>query len=289
MPTPTVNFPAVGTSRPATRKTLHRTSDGDTPVIEQPIRMVSCDTPEKAGYAGKPEMSQPRLNGCRARLEGAFYAANLPHELRDYLVAKLTPTAAADHIAAGDRATSEFERLLEQRLTRPSGTKRGVAVIPTGEIVDRYGRLLAYIAPWFSGSSSDPLPPRDSPERRTFNLDMIENGWAAFFPIYPSLPRNNDMNLAIAAAEQAWDSSQGIWQEFGKDVLLGYEFRACIKLAKAQTAAAGIRDAFQRICVDLRDLRIVGKLGFPGVPPPYRLWVWEEDIAQARIDLGLVD
>ena len=34
--------------------TLSRISDGDTPVIDQPVRMVSVDTPEKAEYAGLP-------------------------------------------------------------------------------------------------------------------------------------------------------------------------------------------------------------------------------------------
>jgi hypothetical protein len=32
---------------------------------------------------------------------------------------------------------------------------------------------------------------------------MVERGWAASFPIYPSLPEDHDMNLLIAAAESA--------------------------------------------------------------------------------------
>ena len=74
-------------------------------------------------------------------------------------------------------------------MTKPPGSKRKTAVIPTGEIIDIYGRLLAYIAPWFDGGQNDPLPPIGDPRRKTFNLDMIENRWAAFFPIYPSLPK----------------------------------------------------------------------------------------------------
>lgn len=54
-------------------------SDGDTPKIEQPIRMVSIDTPEKSGYAGKPPTAQPKLDRCRQRLESVesdrIYAA----------------------------------------------------------------------------------------------------------------------------------------------------------------------------------------------------------------------
>lgn len=286
MSTPTVNFGYARMIRPAQPKKLSRVSDGDTPVIEQPIRMVSCDTPEKAGYAGKPEVSQPKLDKCRERLENGFYD-ELPQRLRQYLIRKLTPDAAQRHIEAGNEATNVFNTILEERLTQSNGTKRNVAVIPTGEIIDRYGRLLAYLAPWFSGSKTDPRPLRDDPARRTLNLDMIENGWAAFFPIYPSLPSNEDMNLAIRAAELAWQEQKGMWKAYGRDLLLGYEFRACIKLGTARTAALGLSLAFQRICVDLRNLKTVGKYGFYRVPPCYRLWVWGEDIDKAQQDLSL--
>jgi endonuclease YncB( thermonuclease family) len=281
-----VHFNFKRNIRAATSKKLIHTSDGDTPIIEQPIRMVSCDTPEKAPYAGKPEISQPKLDRCKQRLENGFYHT-LPQELRDYLIERITNDAANKHINAGMDATMVFEGLLEHRLTKPSGSKRRTAVIPTGEIIDTYGRLLAYIAPWFDGGPNDPLPPIDDPRRRTFNLDMIENGWAAFFPIYPSLPQNKDMNLAIAAAESAWNNKKGIWNKYGDKVLVGYEYRMCIKLSSADTSEKGIKDAFQRICVDLRTLDIVGKYGFHDIPPCYRLWIWEEDIEQAKIDLQL--
>ena len=79
--------------------------------------------------------------------------------------------------------------MLEQRLTKPSGSKRRTAVIPTGEIIDTYGRLLAYIAPWFDGGPNYPLPPVNDPRRRTFNLDMIENGWEHSFPFIHHYPK----------------------------------------------------------------------------------------------------
>ena len=88
---------------------------------------------------------------------------NLPETLRTYLVERLTQDAAERHINAGIRASHEFQALLDRRLTRPDGGRRKVAAVPTGELIDRYGRLLAYLAPWFSGSASDPLPPRDDP------------------------------------------------------------------------------------------------------------------------------
>jgi hypothetical protein len=65
--------------------------------------------------------------------------------------------------------------------------QRPVATIPTGEVIDRYGRMLPYLAPWFSGGASDPLPPWDDAARPTFNLDMVAGGWAAPFMVFPSL------------------------------------------------------------------------------------------------------
>lgn len=279
-----VNFSFTRVTRSARPRRLIRVSDGDSLVIEQPIRMVSCDTPEKASYAGKSGVSQPKLDRCRERLENGFYN-EIPDGFKQYLITKLTSDAAERHIHAANRAAQFFDEILETRLTDSNGKLRRIAIIPTGQLIDSYGRLLAYIAPWFSGSLDDLLPPRDHPDRRTINLDMIESGWAAFFPIYPSLPRNDDMNLAIAAAEGAWYNKRGVWSEFGDNFLLAYEFRLCIKLGTASTAADGLRTAFQRICIDLRNLTEKGLYAWHDVPPPYRLWVWADDIKQARTDL----
>jgi endonuclease YncB( thermonuclease family) len=287
MSLPTVDFQFKRSLRSPTPKSLIQISDGDTPVIRQPIRMVSCDTPEKAHYAGGPDKAQPKLDTCRQRLQSGFYS-DLPQGLIDYLAQRLTNHAAADHIEAANEASLEFDKLLNTRLLKDNGSVRKVAVIPTGEIVDRYGRMLSYLAPWYSGSSSDPLPPKGDPRRDTFNLNMVENGWAAFFPIYPSLPQNDDFNRAIAAAAEAWQKKRGVWKKYGRKCLLAYEFRMCIKLGTAKTQKAGMSQAFQRVCVDLRNLRIRGKYDFYKVTPCYRMWVWEEGLAQAKEDLGLI-
>jgi endonuclease YncB( thermonuclease family) len=285
MPTPTVNFTFPRERRRADKRTFLKTSDGDTPVIEQPIRMVSCDTPEKAGYAGKPQTAQPKLDLCRQRLSDDGFYGTLPSSLRNYLQSKLSGEAAQKHIEAGGRAWKFFEAALDERLTGPDGKRRKLGVIPTGQIIDTYGRLLAYLVPFFEEKE---LPPnKDDPARRTFNLEMIESGWGAFFPVYPSLPRNDDMNRAIVAAEAAWDQRRGAWKEFGKEILLAYEYRMCIKLAAAKTAAEGIKDAFERVCVDMRTMKDVGLFGFADVPPPYRLWYWSTDAVEAKRDLGL--
>jgi endonuclease YncB( thermonuclease family) len=282
------NYAFNPTTRKSAAHRLLRSSDGDTLLVEQPIRLVSCDTPEKAPYAGGPPTSQPKLDRCRQRLQNGFYGA-LPAELRDYLIDKLTADAAERHISAAVDASAHFEDLTGRRLTLPNGNRRRVAVLPSGEIIDTYGRMLAYIAPWYNGPPNDPIPPVGSPDRHTFNLNMIADGWAAFFPIYPSLPKIQDMRLAVASAEQAWDQKLGAWEFYGENLLLGYEYRMCIKLAAAPDADEGIKDAFQRVCVDLRNLKIVGKFGFPAVPPSLRLWVWETDLPEARNALALQD
>lgn len=174
--------------RPASAQRLFSVSDGDTPSILQPVRMVSTDTPEKKHYAGRAEVAQPKLDSCRQRLLGGFYP-NVPDGLRSYLVDRLDAGAAARHIAAGEAASVQFDLLLKDRLARPDGTQRRVATIPTGEVIDRYGRMLAYLAPWFTGGRADPLPPKNDPARRTFNLDMVAAGWAAQFMVFPSLPK----------------------------------------------------------------------------------------------------
>jgi hypothetical protein len=95
--------------RPANPHRLSSTSDGDIPVIDQPVRMVSVDTPEKPGYAGLPPAAQATLDRCRPP-EGR-HLQRPPPGLREYLLGRLTTDAAERHIDAGLQATAEFERL----------------------------------------------------------------------------------------------------------------------------------------------------------------------------------
>jgi hypothetical protein len=86
-------------------------------------------------------------------------------------------------------------------------------------------RLLAYLAPWFGGSASDPLPPRDDPQRLTFNLDMVEAGWGALsvgagfivrmgspgrLPFLETATRSEPREAAIAQAYGS-DAGTGRW------------------------------------------------------------------------------
>jgi endonuclease YncB( thermonuclease family) len=252
--------------------------DGDTIKIEQPIRMVSCDTPEKEKPFGKAETAQPKLERAKQQLKDGVFSA-VPKKLANYLIAKITKTAAKKHIDAGKEASTHFEKVKDSSLNLPGGKRRRVGVLPSGEVIDRNGRMLAYIMTYLD---TKPLPPKDDPLRKTYNLRMVEDGWAVFFPIWPSLPKKpEDFAMIYAAAKSAWSKQKGMWAKYGKDLLLPYEYRLLMKLSVVPTAdktAKQIMDgAFQRVCVDLRTMKLVGKFDFYNVPPPHRFWIWEDD------------
>lgn len=289
------------TIRAASRKSsIGDPADGDTPQITQPIRLVSVDTPEKESVAGKPATAQKKLNVTRKRIEDGLFGDLLEDGLAAYLLKKLTEDAAERHIAAGHGASDAFQELLDKRAPRNAQQKRSLAVMPTGEIIDRYGRMLAYVAPWLAKPKEVPI---GDPRRATFNLNLIESGWGAFFPIYPSLPKTADLKLAVAAAETAWKKKKGQWSKGNADLLLAYEYRAVVKLAakpekgsfaagataaaKKAAAADLLGKAFQRVCVDIRTAGMRGLQGFHAIEPPARLWVWQTDLERAVKDMGL--
>jgi endonuclease YncB( thermonuclease family) len=251
--------------------------DGDTIKIEQPIRMVSCDTPEKEKPYGTAATAQPKLNIVKKRLQEGFFAA-LPKGLIKYLTQRITADAAKKHINAGKDASTHFEKVKNAALNKPNGTRRKVGVLPSGEVIDRNGRMLAYIMTYLE----KPLPPKGDPARKTYNLVMVEDGWASFFPIWPSLPTDpKDFEIIYAAAKKAWSNKKGMWKKYGSNLLLPYEYRLLMKLSVAVTADKTAKDlldtAFQRLCVDLRTMKLVGKFDFYKVPPSQRFWIWETD------------
>jgi endonuclease YncB( thermonuclease family) len=280
-----VDLGFVGPSRPVNDHRFLEVTDGDTPNIAMAVRMVSIDTPESQ-LGGNPVTAQATLERAKARLQDGTYNA-LPAELRDYLIGRITSNAAERHLAAGKAAAQAHTDMVNTRLALPDDEQRKMAVIATGELVEGNGRLLAYTAPWFAGTKGDPLPPRDDPRRRTFNLEMVAAGWAATFVIYPSIPPRSDLNQLIREADTAWNEQRGAWKHAGQDLLLGYEYRACLKLGVKNLGepAEAIDEAYQRVCVDLRTLTEVGLYGYHRVPPAYRLWFWQKDIRRARNDL----
>jgi hypothetical protein len=131
----------------------------------------------------------------------------------------------------------------------------------------------------------------DRRARSTFNLDLIREGWAAPFVIYPSIPGELDLPLLLEAALDAAAAGLGIWAN--PETLLAYEYRMAEKLfhiAEAIVAGKPRREPYAwrtRYCVDMRDRVIHGPEDYLDIPPAYRLWVWPADLNEAVARLNL--
>ena len=263
-------------------------ADGDTPYIRTPIRMLGIDTPE-TNYPtiGSPANSDGRLKELAELLKTGKY--NIDKGLVDFLVPKLeTGTAGTLQKEQGEKAKEAFKKLLDERLTRPSGTKRSLFIYSADEPFDHYGRLLAYIAPKYSNKEKSQIPFR---ERVTFNYAMIANGWAAPIPIYPNLPKNKDLRKVRLAGKKAFEEGLGAWAN--DKSLTGYEWRMCIKLYKAIKGLSGKNtyiaesDWISRFCVDMTTLQVYYPQEYYKVTVYNRIFVWGEDIRDAVAKLNL--
>ena len=131
-------------------------------------------------------------------------------------------------------------------------------------------------------------------ERATFNLNLIESGWAAPFILYPNIPGELDLPLFLRAATKAKDS--GIGQYEDPLSLPGYEYRMCEKLysiTKKKVGGESIPYPEQlrwrsRYCADMRDRRLYGPENYFQIPEPYRLWIWPDDVQKAISMLNLI-
>ncbi len=273
------------------QKKLFRITDGDTPYIEVSIRMLSVDTPE-THYPGRtsPEKHDASLKQLAEWIKDE--KAPIDKGLGEYLVPKLvTETAGTLQKDQGEKAKVYFEEILKQRLAKPRGKKRNLFLWTSGEIFDSYGRLLAYIAPNYS---SEELSEITYEERSTFNLLLVKSGWAASFPIYPSLPKDRDLNMLQIAAKEAFENKKGAWSN--PNTLTGYEFRMCHKLWNVtQKLEAGKKlkprtkyGWIQRYCVDMTTLEVYEPQHYYKTNPYNRIFIWPKDIHEAVGKLNLV-
>lgn len=272
-------------------KSLVDVTDGDTPNIRMPIRMLSVDTPEvTARTAARAAVVDTELAQLAEWIEQG--RAPISPELAAHVLPKLaTGKAGTLQLEQGNAASAFAKQNIDTRLTRPDGSRRNLFVRLTDTPFDANGRLLAYIAPNYSAGERETL---SRAERATFNLDLVANGWAAPFVIYPSIPGELDLPLLVAAAATARAEAKGIWAE--PATLLAYEYRAMEKLhAITEKIVAGeaVRGAAafgwrERYCADMRDRQLHGPEGYTSVPPEYRLWVWPDDVAAAVSRLNLV-
>ena len=161
-------------------------ADGDTPYIRMPIRMLGIDTPE-TNYpgVGSPANSDARLQELATWIQQGD--APVTNALGTHLIPRLNTGIAGTLLKQqGEAAKAAFKQALAARLTRPSGSSRSMYLHAADEHFDHYGRLLAYVAPSYTSAE---LAAMSRHQRRTFNLEMVENGWAASLLIYPSLPK----------------------------------------------------------------------------------------------------
>ena len=263
-------------------------SDGDTPYIRLPIRMLSIDTPETnfPGYAN-PEKNNEKLREVASWMEAGRYG--LPRGLSAYLIPKLqTGQAGALHDAQGERAKQYFKDLLTEQLVRPTGRERSLFVLAPKQPFDSYHRLLAYLAPQYSKAE---LGTVEFAQRKTFNLLMLESGWAAPILIYPNLAKNRDLRLMRTGVKEAFEAKKGAWQD--ENLLLGYEFRACLRLWKAvQDLPSGQNYVstklwLDRYCASMTTLQIHEPADYFRVPVYDRVFVWAADVRQAVAELNL--
>jgi endonuclease YncB( thermonuclease family) len=271
-------------------KALVDIHDGDTPAIRMPVRMLSIDTPE---VTARSAAGAARVDEKFAQL--AEWIDQRPQDVpvsrrfADYLLPKLAGTAGTLQFTQGTAASDFAKANAEQRLTRPDGSKRSLFVRTADAPFDPNGRLLAYLAPNFTAAERREMT---RAQRSTFNLDMVREGWAVPFIIYPSIPGELDMPMFLAAAVAAETAGKGIWSD--PLTMPAYEYRSAERLfaSAKKIIVDGERDDDpfgwrERYCVDMRTRVLFGPEDYFEVPPCYRLWLWPADVREAVGRLNL--
>jgi len=280
-----VTMPSLGS------KALVDVTDGDTPNIRMPVRMLSVDTPEVT--AGSPDGAR-RVDEKFGQLAEWIRQGRAPISaaLAELLLPRIdTGRAGSLHFEQGTLASAFSKQNIETRLVRPDGSRRGIFVRIGEQPFDDNGRLLAYVAPNYSEAERATM---SRAQRATFNLDLVQNGWAAPFVIYPAVPGELDLPLFLQAAADAVAAGRGIWAD--QETLLAYEYRAVEKLHTiTRSLVEGTELTFaeahawrERYCVDMRTRTLHGPEDYFAIPPVYRLWIWPGDVQEAVSRLNLV-
>lgn len=268
-----------------------KTTDGDTPSVSVPIRMLSIDAPELHYPGSKTPSSQDKNLAQLAEwiLQGI---APIEKDLGKYLYPKLATGAAGTlHEEQGKKAKEHFEELLEKKLTLPSGKKRNVFLRAADENFDQYGRLLAYMAPNYSAKELETLSRKD---RATFNHLMVESGWAATFVIYPSIPSYLDLVMLQKSAKDAYQKKIGVWADAIS--LTGYEYRMLVRLYEITKQIIDGKNLsskeryswIDRFCADMTTKEIFYPQDYYKVEPYSRIFIWPVDVAEAVGSMNLV-
>ena len=230
-------------------------SYGDTPEVKMGVRLLGIDAPELHFPLGSsPESQDPVF----AKLPKVKVYKNLPQALRDYLAPRLEG-AGTRQKKWGLQAKAAFEAFVKDGLAIPGKTaKRELFMACGAEVLDRYGRILAYIGPCVPKAERGGAPPPS-----TFNLLMLQGGWAAPCIHKDNLPKKADQKLVVSAVQSARTKKLGFWAE--ADLILhGYEFRSLVRLASGEKGFTYL----------VHDLRTFGKK--PPLPPEEYIFIPDE-------------
>ena len=251
-------------------------TDGDTPTIQLPIRMLGMDAPE-LHYAGATEKNPGKFDKDMERfLTGK--GKHLDAGLLAYLKPRLKNKPSTRHITAGRVAFGHFEKIVTERLDRGVNkrtgkplTQRKLFTMVSEQVFDRYGRLLAYVAPTYTKAERDKIP---ATRRPTFNLQMIRDGYAISLIIYPNIPKPQDLALVRDAVRAARQYKRGFWKS-NTPPLHAYEYRWIVD------TLSGKRDGPSRYCGDFDTGKLYKPDQYFRVPEENRLWFFEEDLGEA--------
>ncbi|MEU4560504.1 thermonuclease family protein [Actinoplanes sp. NPDC023936] len=264
-------------------------TDGDTPNLRMPVRMLSVDTPE---VTARNEQRAAATDTEFLQLAEWIRKGLAPISaaLGEFLLPRLeTGRAGTLHFEQGQAASAFGKQNIAARLARPTGRPRDIFIRVADSPFDSAHRLLAYVAPDYTERERREIPKRLRP---TFNLDLVVAGQAATFIIYPSVPGAEDLALLVDAAASARSRGLGIWSS--PETLLAYEYRAMEDLYKItkkkvenEPLDADERSWRERYCADMRNRVLHGPEDYSGIDPEYRLWIWPVDLRDAVSRLNL--
>ncbi|HZM76385.1 MAG TPA: hypothetical protein VFC19_11690 [Candidatus Limnocylindrales bacterium] len=282
--------PAGSTMPSLGSRALLDTTDGDTPNLRMPVRMLSVDTPE---VTARTEERAREIDHNFQQLATWIREGQAPIDARlaEFMLPKLdTGKAGTLQFEQGQAASVFAKQNMENRLLRPDGTKRNLFIRTADAPFDDNSRLLAYLAPTFSRAELAQLTRQ---QRSTFNLDLVTAGHAAPFVIYPSIPSAPDLALLIRMATEARAGLRGIWSQ--PATLLAYEYRAMEKLfhITRKKVSGQLEDPDrlfswrERYCADMTTRVLHDPDDYFGIQPEHRLWIWPDDLNEAVARLNL--
>jgi len=255
-------------------------TDGDTPTIQVPIRMLGMDAPE-LHYGGANE-GNPGKFDIEIEAFATRSGADLDSELLAFLAPRLKSKPSTRHITTGKEASNHFHEIVATRLDRGKNAKTGKPLIPrpfftmvSQQVFDRHGRLLAYVAPSYTKEERTTIP---ESKRPTFNLQMIQDGHAISLLIYPNVPKPADLKRVRDAVRSARQYKRGFWSD-SIPPLHAYEFRWI-----ADTIT-GKRNGPDRFCGDFTTAVLYKPDQYFQVPEENRLWFFRDDVG-AAIGMG---